>query len=176
MELVQERHRKRLDALDEVNASLMRFNHDFDHLIQGRDMYARSLETSHGSARDLSRKYETLLGDRFYQAVLRYTDAGKHVLQSSFTLTNENLMHLEQRGFDTSVLDQLRKVLGHRIPVAEARRFLQELEANINMGQRHAILSVAQMSGGINLDDYHKARAQYLQIKEEILRTVPPLS
>jgi hypothetical protein len=66
MELVQERHRKKLDALDEVNARLMNFDHAISHLLQGNDQYAQRLKYSHDSARDLSRQYEALLGDRFY--------------------------------------------------------------------------------------------------------------
>ena len=53
------------------------FHHAVSNLLQGNDQYAKRLEASHDSARDLSRQYETLLGDRLYRAVLHYTDSGE---------------------------------------------------------------------------------------------------
>jgi hypothetical protein len=52
----------------------MEFRHAVEHLRRGDANYAGSFERHFEMARTLSRKYESVLGQEFYRAVLKYTD------------------------------------------------------------------------------------------------------
>jgi len=79
LELAQEKYRKRLDALSKINRPLMEFHHAIMHTKQGDKGYIKNIERYYKEIRSLSRDYEFYLGNKFYKAIISYTDEGKDV-------------------------------------------------------------------------------------------------
>lgn len=82
LDFLQEMHRRKLEALGQVNAAFREFDHAVDHLRGGHPGYAQLLKAHYQEARTLSRRHEDLLGGEFYEAVLTCTDLGESILRS----------------------------------------------------------------------------------------------
>lgn len=137
----------------------MRFDHGVEHLRGGNsDRGANLLRHGYEQARDLSRKYEDLLGDTFYQAVLNYTDLGAGILRSSLVVTNETLVKLEQEGFEASKLHGLRKVVGKPISVTEVKPRLRDVDIRVGLNPRRSVTLFFNITGGFDVDAYREAK------------------
>ena len=173
LEFVQERHKKRLEALDEVNFALMEFDHAFDHLRGGNSNYAGRLEEHFHRSRTLARKYESLLGEEFYQAVKDLTDSEITILQASFILNNEGFKRLEQLDLPTSALDALKLFIEKPVSVIDSRQLVQGLDERVLFLHKREIFHSCKLSQEFNSLERHKAELHLRNLKQELLRTLP---
>lgn len=173
IEFLQARHRKRLDALDEVNAALMDFRHSVEHLQGGDTDYYAGLEERFEETRTLARRYQSLLGEQFYRAVLTFTDLGKEMLRSNFTITDETLQALRGQEAPPSLLEYVRNREGRSVPVTSAEDLLYDLDEET--GRAHA-RTIFYNSVDKSLDEQIRdAGRQLYELREKILRTLPAL-
>jgi hypothetical protein len=174
MELLQERHRKRLEALGAVNEELMGFDHAIEHLRGGNSHRgAQMLRRSYKQARELSRKYEDLLGSQFYSVVRNYTDQGERILDSSLVVANETLKELEQRGLHPSEWNALQRLVGQRIPVSEAQQRLRSVGLSADIpGFRRKVVSLFNLTEEFDAEAYQEAKRAYESLKQEILQSL----
>jgi hypothetical protein len=170
---LQERHKKRLDALDEVNGPLMEFRHAVEHLRRGDANYAGSLERHFEMARTLSRKYESLLGEEFYRAVLKYTDLGRKILIASFTMTDETVQILAQQKLPSSLLKYVKDCVGKSAPVTSARDLIQDLDEESRSQYGSTIFLNCHLLDEVEEKRILEADQRLYQIRETILRTLP---
>ena len=122
LELIQERHRDKLDAIDKVNASLQEFDHSVHHLRVGHNdqMYITHLKENYYKARKLTREYQSLLGEAFHEAVNKQTKIGLGILDATFTVTGETINHYRKKGVNETILSALTKFVDQPIPVTSS--------------------------------------------------------
>lgn len=173
LEFVQERHKKRLEALAEVNGAQMEFRHAFYHLCIGDSGYADKLKKYAGISRSLSRKYETLLGDEFYQAVKNMTDLGIGILQASFTLNDLGFSMLESLGLPMSTLDALRPIIGKPVPVTDTKQIVQGIGEEIFRLHQTVIFEYCKLSKEFNKPEYDRAELHLRNLNQDLIRTLP---
>jgi hypothetical protein len=173
LEFVQERHKKRLEALDDINRAVMEFAHAFDHLRGGNSYYADRLEEKFHTSRTLARKYESLLGAEFYQAVKDMTDAGMGILHANFILNNDGFNRLEARDLPMSALNLLRSVIEKPIPVTDAEQLVHGIDEKTLFFHKRDIFSSCKLSQEFNSLEYHKAESNIQKLKRELLQTLP---
>jgi len=173
LESVQDRHNKRLKALDEVNAPLREFEHALDHLRVGDSTYAKRLTEQSVKARELVRKHQTLLGDEFWRIVETTTDLGQGVLQATFTLTEESLKQLEQSDLPTNTISMLRRMVGQSVPVVTAEHLVNGLDERVLRRYKREIFFACELSGEFNGPKYQAAEVCLRNIKNDILSTLP---
>lgn len=175
LELLLDRHREKLKALHEINRAMMAFDHGVEHLRAGNSDRAILLRRGYEEARDLSRKYEDLLGDEFYLVVRNYTDQGERILRSSFVVTSETLTKLEERRFEPSTWNGLKGLIGQRVPVSEAKARLRDLNVMVGLDPRRSVANFFDIVGEFDADDYQEAKTRYRNVKQEVLHTLPRL-
>jgi len=173
LEFVQERHKKRLEALDEVNAALMEFDHALDHLSRGDSSYADRLTEYFSTSRMLARKYESLLGEEFHQAVKDNTDLGIGILQATFTLRREGYDRLQGSDLPSAGLEALRSIIGKTVPVTDAEQLVQGLDDQVRSRHEKSIFDCCELSERFNRLDYHMAQLHLQKLKHDLLRTLP---
>src|SRR5688572_16804105 len=109
---VQERHKKRVDALDELNAVLLEFNHAVSHVRSGHTEFISALEENFIKARAFARKNESILGANVYEAVLRYTTLGQTIRDASYQVTDRTIRIMTYQGLPADELAHLQTLLG----------------------------------------------------------------
>lgn len=173
VEFLQERHKKRLDAFDEVNAALMDFRHSVEHIQRGDADYCAGFEERFEETRTLARTYQSLLGEQFYRAVLKYTDLGKEMLVSNFTITNKTLESLRREEAPPSLLEYIRDREGRSVPVTSAEDLIYDLDEEARLGHAELIF-YNSVDKSLNNQIRDAGRRLY-ELRETILRTFPSL-
>jgi hypothetical protein len=173
LEFVQERHKKKLDALDEINWALTEFDHALNHLEDGDCGYASSLDHSYKKARETARKHEALIGADFYQAVIETTAQGKTILQASFTMTEDGLERLKEVGVPDSELELLRHVVGRMVPVTNPKELEEILNDRAFRVHKRSIFGTCRISNEFDRHGYHEAKRRLWDLRDSLLRTLP---
>ena len=119
LDLVQERYRSRLDAIDKVNAAIRHFDHALGHVRIGDagEHDFESLQENYSLARKLAREYESLLGNDFYKLVERQTTEGIKILDATLSITQEKVDHLSKSGISEGRLKTLVSSVEKPIPL-----------------------------------------------------------
>lgn len=173
LEFVQDRHKKRLEALDEVNVALMEFDHAFDHLRRGNSHYASRLEEYFHISRTLARKYESLLGEDFYQTIINLTDAEITILQASFILNNEGFQKLKNLDLPASALNSLKLFIEQPVSVINAQQLVQSIDDRVLWRHKREIFYSCKLSQEYNGAERDKAEIHLRDLKQMLLRTLP---
>jgi PAS domain-containing protein len=174
LEFVQERHKKRLDALDELNAAVMDFDHDVMHVRRGDVGYIKGVGENSARARALARHAESLLGADLYQAILTSTDRGRTVLDACFCVTARTAAVLELNGLPERELEALRGLIGTRHPVSRGGDDITEgYDPELRARYQRNIVGTCELSEEFDQDGYSAAMREFSRLKEEILRTLP---
>jgi hypothetical protein len=176
IELLQERHKKKLDALDEVHAAVREFGHACGHLKRGNATRAAALKRHFEAARTLSRKYESLLGSDFYDAILKYTDLGIAILQAKLTITESTVKELEEIDeMPKLLLNELNHHVGRSSPVTNAENIVEGLNESASQYSGY-ILARCKLSDEFNEAEFDQAEEQVYKKAQDLLRTIPALS
>jgi len=173
LELIQERHRKKLDALDQVNAALLEFDHAVMHLLGGDDDYARHLEKGRTEARKLGRQYESLLGEDFYNGVVRQTDIGSGILHATFTVTEKTLEELEKSRVDKSILITLADRIGKPVAVTQSREIVNGIEKRVLWSNKWDIFHFCTLSSEFDRIAYENVKDELKRLIDSMLRKLP---
>src|ERR1043166_2745625 len=176
---VQERHAKRIDALDELNATLMQFAHAVGHVSQGHGFYVDHVEPISEIARIFARKHESLLGRDVYDSVLRYTDTGRAILDAHFCVTERAVQVLQAHsvlqahGVSPKQLRRLQRLVGTQYPVRDIGALvLNGTEYPALKAIQNVILGASEISGQFDREAYELAARHFEEVKQQILRTL----
>lgn len=176
LDFVQDRHRKRLEALDTLNGLLMEFDHAVRHVREGDLASVKSITEHFARARSFARASESLLGTKVYEAVLKYTDGGRSILDAQFCITERTARVLEFNGLPSFRLEALQRLIGtrHRIP-EEAEQIVAGYPDEIMQKYRRTIFATCDISEEFEQSAYDEARGEFRELKVQLLRTLPTL-
>jgi len=171
---MQDRHTKRLDALDRLGHLLMEFNHAVKHIAEGDIGYSEALDDFSAKARSVGRETEALLGPETYQAVITWTDAGRAILNASFIVTDRAIAFAKFRGVSPEQLAYLEGIVGTKHPVREGgKSILLEFDEDQRSSLRHPILSRCDLTDEYSESTYDAAFSRFNKLRDEITRTLP---
>ncbi len=149
---VQDRHTKRLDALDKLGHLLLEFHHAVGHIAEGDIGYSDALDDYAAKARSVGRETEALLGPEAYQTVITWTDAGRAILNASFVVTDRAVAFAKFRGVSREQLAYLESIVGTTHPVREGgKSILRDFDEDLRSSLRNPILSRCDLT-----DEYDK--------------------
>jgi hypothetical protein len=172
LEFISERHVKRVDALDQLNALMMHFDHDVMHVAHGDVIYKEVLQDNYAKARTFARDSESLLGRALYDIVLDCTDRGREILKASYCVTQRTIQILETRELASDEVGAVSGLLGRCFAIAEA----DDLSiSGISSRTLHMVFQLASVSEEFDEEGYSIARARFEQLKAELLRTLPKI-
>ena len=172
LELTRDRHRRRLESLDQVGAALMGFHHAIGHLLRG-DNYARDLSDRYTGARTLAREYVGLLGEKYYEAVLKLTDTGLQIRHASFLVTKDALDKLLEAEVPGDVLYALSLHIEIPIPVISGGELVAGIDEETLRRVRDEVFQHCTVSEEFDREAYDEARMHVWQLADEIRRSLP---
>jgi hypothetical protein len=171
---MQDRHSKRLDALDRLGHFLMEFDHAVRHIAGGGIGYSEELHDFYAKARTLGRETESLLGPSAYQAVIAWTDTGRKVLDASFVVTERTAGVAKQRGLPLDRLAELEALVGTKHAVRDGgASILQGYDDDQRSTWKRTILETCELSEEFDQDAYNSAVSAFHKVRDEITRTLP---
>jgi len=173
---VQERHTKRIDALDQLNETLMQFAHAVGHVTQGHGFYVDGVKQLSELARKFARTHESLLGRDVYDSVLQYTDAGRAILDAQFCVTERTVRVLQAQGVSAKKLERIQRLVGTKYLVGDIDKLIPKgTEYPALKDIQNAILAASEISEHFDREAYALAVRHFEQVKEQILRTLPTI-
>lgn len=176
IEFMQDRHKKRIEALDEVTSSINEFRHDVGHLERGDSVYSERLQENYLASRSLSRKYESLLGEQFNQAIHHITDLGKEILTANLILTDEAFQKIEGL-LPENVRKAVNQIVGKNFPVTKTEEIAHSLGEDVDWQYVRMLISRSTLSGDyFDRDGYEEASHRVRELSEEIRKTLPIIS
>lgn len=176
LDFVQDRHRKRLDALDTLNGSLMEFDHAVRHVRQGNLEFVEKIAEYFSSARSGARASESLLGSTVYETVLRYTEVGRSILDAEFVVTDRTAKILKFNGLPLTQLASLQGLIGTRHSVLSGGdEIVAGYPDDLRNKYRRQILGTCEISEEFAESAYDEARSEFRKLKVQLLRTLPTL-
>jgi hypothetical protein len=171
---VQERHAKRLDALDSLGTLLMEFDHALRHIAEGDHGYTPKLHDYSARARNLARENESLLGREIYDAVLAWTDAGRAILEASFCVTDRTVAVARANGLPADHLARLQNIVGTKHPVREGgASIFREFNDSFGSTYHRQILKACEFSDQFSESAYDRGSQQFNKLRDKITRTLP---
>jgi hypothetical protein len=171
---MQDRHTKRLDALDALGRLLMEFNHGVRHVADGDIGYSSDLQEYFAKSRSLGRETEPLLGPDVYKAIIAWTDAGRAILDASFVVTDRAVAIAKAHGLRPDLLEQLQSGVGTKHPVREGgASIFRDYDEELRSTYRRLILGRCDFSDCYNENAYDKVSYQFSKLRDEITRTLP---
>jgi hypothetical protein len=173
---MQDRHTKRLDALDRLGHLLLEFHHAVTHIAEGDIGYSAELDEYSAKARSLGRETESLLGPEAYKAIITWTDAGRAILDASFVVTERAVAFAQFRELSPDLLAHLQRMVGTKHPVREGgRSIFLEFDEDLRSTLRHPLLSRCDLTDEYSESAYDNAFSRFNKFRDEITRTLPSL-
>lgn len=171
---MQDRHTKRLDALDRLGHFLMEFDHAMRHIARGGIGYSEKLHDFYAKARTLGRETESLLGPSAYQAVIAWTDAGQKILDASFVVTERTIGVAKLRGLPLDRLADLESLVGTKHAVSDGgESIFRGYDDDQRSTWKRTILETCAMSEEFDEHAYNVAYSGFNKIRDDITRTLP---
>lgn len=172
LELLQERYRDRLNAIDKVSAALQEFNHSVIHIRSGdtHEMYYTTLNEKYYESRKLAREYETLFGAEFYQAISKQTDKGLKILDANFIITQQTIDWMKRKGIIESAANALVKYIDKPIPLTQREKILAGLK-----GTEKQVLTIwlrEIVSSCIDLSETEFDYSGYLRASDDVRKLI----
>jgi hypothetical protein len=171
---MQDRHTKRLDALDRLGHFLMEFDHAVRHIATGGIGYSEELHDFYAKARTLGRETESFLGPSAYQTVIAWTDADRKVLDASFVVTERTVGVAKLRGLPLDRLTELEGLVGTKHAIRDGgESIFQGYDDEQRSTWKRTILETCELSEEFNEDAYNAAHSGFNKVRDEITRTLP---
>ena len=171
---MQDRHTKRLDALDRLGSMLMEFDHAVRHVAQGSISYTDALHDYYAKARSLGRDSEPLLGSEAYQGIIAWTDAGRAILEASFVVVTRTVLVARTKGLPPDQLAQLESIVGTKHPVREGgETIFRGYDDELRSAYWRTILGTCELSEEYSESAYNEAFSAFNKLRDAITRTLP---
>jgi len=171
---VQERHKKRVEALDELNAILLEFDHAVGHVRRGHTEFVEAIDDYSAKARAFARKNDSVLGSEMYVTILEYTDLGRAIRDASYCVTDRTIRIMAYNDLPPDLLARLQTLVGTKHLVRDdARTITSGYSDDLRLQYHRMILGVCELSEEFNELGYVEAKAHFGLAKDRILRTLP---
>lgn len=172
LESLQERHRKKLDALDLVSGQVSQFNHAVKHLRDGDLRYLEPTLKHYRTARETARLHESLLGSDFNDAVHRFTEAGMG--RATITVEPQTVDALERKGIPKAVLAHVRRLVGHSASLLWCQEeLLSGLADELRARHSRDVLTHCTIRDTYDAAEYEAASNSFERLKRESLARLP---
>ena len=146
VEFLQERHRKRLDLLDEVTEFLNEFSHSVHHICNGHLSYMEGLEVASRNLRSFTRKHENVLGEELKTLAHEVTDCGMLILQATWFVPSDvfNRVESEIRFEDRQPIRQL---VDKEIKLNEIENYFRAVKDDLDGRTREYFIECGKIRG-----------------------------
>ena len=138
-------------------------------------MYREAGSCSLGAA-GACQKYQALVGNEFCQAVEKYTDMGKSILEADFILKQSGVDKLVGLKVPAHICQLLENHVGESFPVEDPAALLADLDESTGQKYRKLIFSACKISDEYSMMACDDAWSEFDRIRKELIRKLPELA